>query len=258
MASGPDAVDRFEREGLFVVSPALTARRLRETAPDLWPASGKGGGKNSPQVSATHLTAFLLGQAAHLPSDAAAAVAALLPLRVTAEEVLVQPVPEKATPFLSAIWAFELMGQTLGGALQTHIAQASDPKIRAMMPGVLGANWALTLCIDPAFATVSYQTGKWIKTVVFGSRSHTGRARRLIELPYKVITICGELWEDSQRKSATPGRVALPQSPSAAHVRESVFSKRDLTACVRAKTTTPRGPDDRFSPPEPTASAAPS
>jgi hypothetical protein len=239
MASAPEAIDRFEAEGLFVVSPALTGRRLRERGTDLWPASGKGGGKNSPQVGPQHLRAFLLAQAAHLPVDAAAAVATLLPLQMTEEEVLIQPQPERAAPFMGAIAFFGRMGDTLGHVLHAHIIGSGDPKIRAAMPSAIAADWALTLCVDPAFATVSWRTGNKVETVVFGSRSHTGRSQRLITLPYKAILICGELLEDSIRKNAAQPRAALPVSH--AHAKDSLLNKVDSISCVRA-TSTPQSP----------------
>ena len=41
-------------------------------------------------------------------------------------------------------------------------------------------------------------------------------------LSYKAITICGELWEDTQRRNAAPARATLPldQSLSAGRTEE--------------------------------------
>jgi len=242
MASAPEAIDRFEQEGLFIVSPALTARRLREKGNDLWPASGHGGGKNSPQVYPHHLTNFLLGQGAHLPIDAAAAVATLLPLQVTAEEILLQPQPEKAAPFMGAIATFGHMGETLGDVLHTHIAGAGDPELRAIMPSIVAADWALTLCVDPASATVTWRSGDKVETVTFGSRTFTGRSQRLITLPFRAILICGELWEDTVRRNAAQPRAALT-SHTAAHATGSLLNQVESHARACAETTlhTPRG-----------------
>ena len=77
-------------------------------------------------------------------------------------------------------------------------------------------------------------------------------------LSYKAITICGELWEDTQRRNAAPARATLPldQSLSAGRTEESPLNKVDSIARVRAATTppTPRGDHrdgPRQSPPEP-------
>jgi hypothetical protein len=236
MASGPECVERFEREGLFVASPALTARRIREKAPDLWPPAGKGGGRKSPQVEPRHLTNFILAQAAHLPIDAADAVTALRDVRMTEQEVLRS---EKYAPVLGAIAVFGHMDQSLGDALDIQIAGMADPVLRKVAPSVTGHDWALTLCADPAFATASYRLGHEIFTDVFGNRAFSDRARRLITLPFRVILIAGELCET--RNAARPG-AALPtdRSHSASREARSLHQPNSMLR-VRVSSTPPNG-----------------
>ena len=94
-------------------------------------------------------------------------------------------------------------------------------------------------------------------------RAFTGRARRVVELPFKVITICGEIWEDTQRKNAARGRAALPQSLSAAYATDPLLNQVDSIACARAPATPhqTRGVHDydrrRPGPPVPAAAASP-
>ncbi len=93
-------------------------------------------------------------------------------------------------------------------------------------------------------------------------RAFTGRSQRLITLPFRAILICGELWEDTQRKNATRDGVALPQSISAAHATDTLLNQVDSIACARAPATPhqTRGvPDDdrpRLGPTGPAAAVA--
>jgi hypothetical protein len=199
MASAPEAIERFEQEGIFVASPTLTARRLREKAPGRWLASGKGGGKNAPQVEPSNLTNFIIAQAAHLPINAADAVTALRDLPVTGTEAFSQTEPEDAVaPFQGAIMDLSsLSGGTLGEWLDRWIDAAAYPIMRAAIIETIGHEWTLTLCADPPFATISQRHGSALETVTFGHRVFTGRAQRLNALPFKAIMIAAELYQDT-------------------------------------------------------------
>lgn len=224
MTSAPECIERFEKEGIFPASPALTARRLREKAPGLWPASIKGGGKNSPQVQPHHLTNFILAQAAHLPTDAAEAVAALRGLAWGGVDVVQDPRPPDTSlppPVPPPLLIPVAQGrEPLGPTLDELIDQAADPERRAQAYAIIRQlDWTLLCCVDPPFATVRYRLDQYIFTERFGDRPSGERARRLVELPYKVFVIAGELWEDSKARSAAPGRTALPLGQSLSATR---------------------------------------
>ena len=252
MASAPEAIERFEATKLFVASAALTARRLRETAPELWPASGRGGGRNQPHVTPGHLRNFLLAQGAHLPIDAAAAVAALCDLPVTGSETLHQPDPAKHAPFLGASMALSNLaedGWTLGETLDVWIDSMADPAMRGVMQQTVGHEWMLTLCAEPAFATVSHRVSDWIESVTFGHRAFGDRAQRHIALPFKALLLCGELWQDTREQLAQAKGAALPgaapsrddQDHASARTREATTPEIKC-ARVNAQALTMRGP----------------
>jgi len=200
MATGPDCVARFEQEALFVASPALIARRLREKAPDLWPASPKGGGAKAPQVQPHHLTAFILAQAAATPMDAGEPVTALRELAMSQRQELEQKAPAgdrgpRVPPeFLTPMQDRDRLGPTL----DTMIDRLADPTRRtAALKTMDNLRWVMTLCADPPRAALSWQIGRTLWVEHFGPQVPNNRAHRLITIPYKVFAVAGELWQDS-------------------------------------------------------------
>lgn len=221
MASAPESVKQFEEAKLFAASPALTARRLRETTSlgsALWPASGKGGGSGAPQVEVGDLRNFLLAQAAPLPIDAANAVLALRDLPKKEVETFVK---ENNAGFATVlckplvVYLGEIHGDTLGEFLDALISQAvlPDPALDKLLASVAGFNWTLTLCTDPAFASISQRCGGHIDTVTFGREMFDDQAeiqtQRLVSLPYKAIMIAAQLWRDTLERRGQP--IAVPE-----------------------------------------------
>jgi hypothetical protein len=205
MASAPECIERFTKDGIFTADPALTARRLREKAPGLWPLSTKGGGQHAPQVQPHHLTNFALAQAAHLPIDGAEAVAALRDLPLTKVTVLGN-LAGQAAPVPAEFLTETLRGR-LGEELDQLVTNAADPALRARAQELMGRlGWVLTLCADPPSATVSYRQDDAVVLEQYGDAPSNDRARRLVTLPYAVFALCGELWEDTKTKNAAlPG-----------------------------------------------------
>jgi hypothetical protein len=204
MANMAETVARFEREGVFPASMALVVTRLRQTAPELVPRSAKGGGAMSPQVEPRHLTNIILGMGAHSPINAAAAVAALRPLPWTAVETLIAPtsVPHKGAYQDFQAWE----GDQLGDVLDWWVNAAAEPSIRAAMTEVAGHEWTLTLCPDGPYATFSQRVRNEVQTAVWGDRSFTDRAVRLVAMPFRVFMIAGELWQDTRERRETAER----------------------------------------------------
>ncbi len=199
MASVQDSIERYEAENIFAASPSLTVRRMRQSQPELLTRAAKGSGKNAPQAEPLHQTNIILAQGAHLPIDAAAAVMALRNLPATSSETLVGP-PERAVPPKGAIMHLPSMTRLLGEVLDDFIHFGADPGQRSALEEVTGHDWALTLCVDGPYATISHRVSADLVTVVFGQRVLTDRVQRLVRLPYRVITIASELWQDTCRR----------------------------------------------------------
>lgn len=181
MATAPQAIERFTEDNLFVASPALTALRLRSVRRDLWPISSKGGGSKSPQVELHHLANFILAQAAHLPIDAVSAVDAL-----------------RDTTTIEG-------SNTLGDALEARIAETEKTESHH--------NWIeVVLCVDHNFARIIHRSGSKVATTIFGSSAPFTRAQRLVNIPFKVISVCSELWKDTQTRILTSQDVHLQNS----------------------------------------------
>jgi hypothetical protein len=195
MANMAETIAQFEREGIFPASMRLTVTRLRQTAPQMVPPSAKGGGVMSPQCEPHHQANIILAQGAHSPIDAAAAVTTLRALRWTATETLIAPT---SVPHQGAYQAFEtLEGSRLGDVLDNWISAMGEPGMRAAMASVAGHEWTMTLCLDGPYATFSQRARSEIQIATFGDRSFTGRAQRLIAMPFRVFVVAGELWQDT-------------------------------------------------------------
>lgn len=195
MANMAETIARFEREGIFPASMRLTVTRLRQTAPQMVPPSAKGGGVMSPQCEPHHQTNIILAQGAYSPIDAAKAVTTLRALRWTATETLIAPT---SVPHQGAYQAFEtLEGFRLGDVLDNWISAMGEPGMRAAMASVAGHEWTMTLCLDGPNATFSQRARNEIQIATFGDRSFTGRAQRLIAMPFRVFVVAGELWQDT-------------------------------------------------------------
>lgn len=229
MSSMPKIIQRFVKEGIFVASPELTYRRMREHNRDLVTDQKPGGGQNSPVPEVRHLTNIVLAQAAHLPIDAAAAVIALRDLPMTRYEVFVRTEPKyqgNLTPRPAVTWLDTMSGKSLGENLDFMIASCADPVVRDVMPSILGDEWSLTLCADPPFAVITLRTGGEIRRANFGERTTGDQSQRLIRLPFRVITIAGELWQDAIKRrdeiTHTEGAALAGATPTAddpRHVR---------------------------------------
>ena len=224
MASAIESVERFEKEGVFPASARLTARRLRENAPDFWAGGTKGGGWYQPQVQPWHLTNFILANASHLPTDAGEAVAALRDLPMTGLEILTrkQPGPPADPAPLDFLTVPSGDSAPLGARLDHVITACADPALRARaLAAMTGQQWQLTLCAEPPYATVSYRMGNeiWIET--YGASPSRERGARLVALHYRFLRIAGVLLEDSLERSGNPARSALPTEPSSHRAREA-------------------------------------
>ena len=135
---------------------------------------------------------------------------------MTEQECLRQVRPNRA-PVATMIFAE--IGQPLGPLLTHYIASAADPAMREAMQHIAGITLAVDAVVDPPLATVSYPGGVdeiWIN--VFGRRTFDDRGQRLIALPFKVITIAGELWEDS-RNAALAGATLPVDLSSVLHAQ---------------------------------------
>jgi hypothetical protein len=241
MATAPECIVRFERERIFVASPARIGRALRERAPGSWPASPIGGGGASPHVDPKHLANFLIAQAGFVPSEAPGVLAKLVTYPLwdyVDHSTLLAPersyIVEKSA--------------TLGRTLEIMIDLAADPTWLDAL-----AVWHLMLCPDePAYAMITFQLSDQPAYIArFSPRSldwwlrERDRAQRSIEIPRQALMICGELWADSKTRLATtkdenadplPGGPAPSTAPTAQ--QQDTSSSPDPTACVRAPSTT--------------------
>jgi hypothetical protein len=204
MASVSEMTDRYEAEGLLPASSSLTVRRMRDSDPDLLPPTMKGASKNAPQIDPRGLTNFILANGAHLPIDAAAAVKTLRHLVGTSFEVLsgtTATIPPKG----AVVALNDLVETPLGQFLDAEINFCGDKVQRQTAEGVIGHDWTLSLCVEGKFATISQRVDNEVWTVTFGDRAITERAYRIVALPYRVITIAGELWQNTrERRALTP------------------------------------------------------
>ena len=220
MASSSEMVQRFEREGLFLASPTLTDRRMRERARKLVAAQSRGGGKDSPQVELRHLTNFLLGNAAHLPTGAAEAVRVLRGLKMTGYEVWGQKTPADALqiPHPAVMDLAHINHRTLGENLDTLVSSMGNSAARESMREVSGFDWTLTLSADPPFASISLKTWSEFRIAKFGDKPVGGRSKRLAEISFDALLVAGELWQDTleRKKSAPPAQTKDAALPGAA------------------------------------------
>jgi hypothetical protein len=164
------------------------------------PPSAKGGGVMSPQCEPRHHANLILAQGAHSPIDAAKAVTTFRALRWTAAETLIAPT---SVPHQGAYQAFEtLEGFRLGEVLDNWISAMGEPGMRAAMASVAGHEWTMTLCLDGPYATFSQRARNEIQIATFGDRSFSGRAQRLIAMPFRVFVVGGELWQNTLERRA--------------------------------------------------------
>lgn len=78
MATSVESLDRIiEAVGFLPTTVDRTAAFLMKERQDLWPVSGRGGGKANVHVEAHHLVNLVFGLAADQPSGAVGAVRAL-------------------------------------------------------------------------------------------------------------------------------------------------------------------------------------
>ena len=249
MTTAPAAMARFEHEGIFDASPTLIARRLREQNPDLWPPGGAGGSHAAALILPSHLCAFVLAQAAHLPSDAGAVAAALHPLVFLEQDVAHETRPERFTVPTGAVAGFGEIGepgQTLGDVLDGTIDFMGDPGNRRVIGELTATDWTLTLCADPGapWATITYRYYNEIRTNIFGQRPEMARVQRTVRLPWRVMEIAGELWEHS--RAVRSGTDPLPggPAPSTAPTTQQRQAPKQVDATARARAPATSGGTD--------------
>jgi hypothetical protein len=247
MATAPECITRFEREGVFAASPERMGRALRERAPGSWPASPIGGGGASPHVTNVHIANFLIAQTGFVPSEAANALATLDDVKLRhyrkshmvpgggAEHGWPEPLP------------------TLREFLETEIDAAADPTWRDSL-----ADWTLIMCaIDPPWAELIGRVANYQYVVEFrrigGLRPPRGEhVECVVRIPRQVLMICGELWADSKARLATkdenadpPARGPAPSTAPTAQRRKESPTSPNATARVCAPATSQGGPHGR-------------
>lgn len=217
MASITHAVERFEAEGIFPGSLGLTVRRIRQVAPDMLPIAAKGASKNAPQMQVQHLTNLLLAQGAYLPSAAPAAVEILRDLLYAGTETLTRTVDD-GLPFKGAVMTqMDTPEESLWLRISALIRGAADPDMREAMRQAVGHQWALTLCVDGPFATISHRANNELETTTYGQRGLPDRALRFVTLPFRAITTAGELLQhtiERQGRSLIENAESLPGLPT--------------------------------------------
>ncbi len=101
-------------------------------------------------------------------------------LFLTERETLVQVEPDRPapTPGAAMVYGRQEPGWPLGWILETMISSSVDPEMRKAMQEIAGYEWMLTLCVEPAFATISYRYGNRRRGSITTSQViHDGDAR---------------------------------------------------------------------------------
>lgn len=201
MANVAEMIEAYDTAQVLLVSAALTVRRMREADPNLLPPTMKGASLRAPQIDPRDLTNFILANGAHLPVGAADAVRVFRHLVCLKSEELIGTAT--SAPFKGAYSPLgPSVGETLGKFLDGDIAYCGDASQRGVMEEVIGHDWTLSLCLEGKFATISQLIDNEIHVITFGERVPADRARRIITLPYRVITIAGELWQNTRERRA--------------------------------------------------------
>lgn len=144
MATPAESIERIvAASGLLPTTVDRTADFLRRAKRDLWPTSGKGGGKAAVHVEAYHLTNLILALMAYQPSDAVGAVdlARPIPESMTRNQETLGLLMQEAEEWWTMAGADAL---TLGETLDRIISRLAD--VPAHIREVMRKNWNETFC----------------------------------------------------------------------------------------------------------------
>ena len=243
MARAVESIDRIiGATDILPTTVERTAAFLQQIRTDLWPLSGKGGGKAAVHVEPYHLVNLILGLAAEQPSDAGTAVRLLrettlfeLPRRGMADRFwtkLIQIAPEPQPEAYDQTDDNEV-GNSGGTWLNSLTAQlaALPPQERlefAEISAVHGAE--IVMCIDPPSIVltwkgqdyrreeVHFSSGQPLEKI-FPSPEITARRRRLTSFPVTILVVAAELAADTWRRRAAdpsfPPSGSSPESENA-------------------------------------------
>jgi hypothetical protein len=230
MATSSAAIEEFSKvTGIARVTVEHTARMLREAVggTELWPRSGKGGGKAARHVEPRHLANLILALAVTLPRNAPDAVDAL---------GAAKPERRSSRASSAAGGPYALSGRALfteaGGRVSGNrdLRTMLELLIRrvatdgtATVAGRRG-RWTLWLNADAGTAQASWadkigreRRERYLpqpQLLAAMEPSLPARVERLVKVPFGLIEVAADLWADTMAKRG-PDRPPSPKAMAA-------------------------------------------